>query len=54
MQKKMEENGCFQCGSNVNKKTYQYLRIILEDETAMLETAIFDENSHEIVKRMTQ
>lgn len=50
--KKIEENGCFQCGSNVGKKSYQYLRITLENDTGMLESAVFDEESQEVVKKM--
>jgi hypothetical protein len=43
--KKIEENSCFQCGSNMAKKTYHYLRVTLEDDTGMLESAVFDEES---------
>ena len=50
--KKIEQNGCFQCGSNVTKKTYQYLKVILEDDTGMFESAVFDEESQEVVKKM--
>jgi hypothetical protein len=50
--KKIEENGCFQCGSNVTKKNYQYLRITLNDDTGMLESVVFDEESQKVVKKM--
>lgn len=52
--KKVEGNGCYQCGSDVTKKTYQYLRVTLEDDTGMLESAVFDEENQLVVKRMTQ
>ena len=50
--KKTEEKGCFQCGSNVAKQAYQYLKVILEDDTGMLESAIFDGESQKVVKNM--
>jgi coenzyme F420-reducing hydrogenase beta subunit len=50
--KKIGENGCFQCGSNVAKQTYQYLKVILEDGTGMLESAIFDGESQKAIKNL--
>ena len=48
--RKLYEKGCYQCGTNINKTQFKYLRITIEDGSSIVECAVFNEDVQNVVR----